>query len=150
MFTFSFTNSVLNTTISSLNLAFFHIGPLHQPFFFANLSFHSLLQPNKLVGACFLNLKKAFDSIHHKPLIDLLSSLHFPPYHINWLHSYLSACSQQVVISGTSSSSLPMTSRAPQGSIIGPLLFITYINGLCNVSVYSSKHPSFSSYQFSF
>ena len=109
MFTLSFTNSVSKTTLSPLlNLAFFHIGPLHQPCSLQTTLF-APLQTNISVGACFLDLKKAFDSVPHKMLIYLLSSLHFPPYLINWLHSYLSACSKQVTISGISSSPLPVT-----------------------------------------
>ena len=110
MFTLSFTNFVSNTTSSPLlNLAsstsVHIISPtLCKPLF----SLSSTKINNKSVNACLHDLKKAFDSVPHKPLIDRLSSLHFPPYLINWLHSHISAHSQQVIISGTSSSPLPL------------------------------------------
>ena len=50
---------------------------------FATNSFHKILQNNKAICACFLDLKKAFDSVPHAPLIDLLSSLNCPPLYLN-------------------------------------------------------------------
>ena len=65
--------------ISSTQFGFLpHLSP-SSALLFASHSFHSLLQTNKSVGACFPNLMKAFDSIPHKQLTDLLSSLHFSP-----------------------------------------------------------------------
>ena len=61
---------------------------------FATNSFHTILQNNKAICACFLDLKKAFDTVPHAPLIDLLSSLKCPPILLKWLHSYLSSRSQ--------------------------------------------------------
>ena len=83
IFTLTFTNSVSNTTLSPLlNLAIFLIGPLHLPFSLQATLFTLFY---KLINwfACFHDLKMAFDSILLKPLIDLLSSLHFPLYNIS-------------------------------------------------------------------
>ena len=51
-----------------------------------------------------------------------------------WLTSYLTGRIQYVVYDGHKSSTLNLTSGVPQGSILGPLLFIIYVNDICNVS----------------
>ena len=107
IFTLSFTNSVSNTTLSPLlNLAFFLIGPLHLPFSLQATLFTLFY---KLINwfACFHDLKMALDSVLLKPLIDLLFSLHFTLYLINWLHSYLSSRPQPIIVPGIGSSHLP-------------------------------------------
>ena len=73
-----------------------HISTTSSALLLANHCSHPLIQSTKSAGVCFLYLKKAFDSVPHKPLIDLLSSLHFTHYFIR-LHSYLSARSQEIV-----------------------------------------------------
>ena len=106
---------------------------------FATNSFHKILQNNKAICACFLDLKKAFDTVPHAPLIDLLSSLNCPPSLLKWSHSYLSSRSQQVVLNGSSSSSLPVLSGVPQRSILGPILFLIYINGITSIPLSPSS-----------
>ena len=83
------------------------------------------LQSFPSVCGFFLDLWKAFDSVPHLSLIELLLTLNFPSILVNWLHSYLLNHTQSVILSGHSSPPLPASSGVPQGSILGPLLFLS-------------------------
>ena len=82
------------------------------------------------VCAVFFHLTKAFDSVPHKPLLDSLSSLDLLPFLLPWLHSYLQGRTHQVIINCSLSSKSQVTSGVHQGSILGLLLFIIYINDI--------------------
>ena len=94
-----------------------------------------LLEEGKDICAIFLDYRKAFDSVPHRTLIDKLEGIGLNSYIIAWLSDYLTSRKQRVVIDGSISSSTEVLSGVPQGSILGPLLFLIYINGITDVEL---------------
>ena len=83
-------------------------------------------------GVIFIDLKKAFDTVNHEIIIRKLQNYGLDRNALAWFQSYLSNRSQKCLVNGKLSDSRPITCGVPQGSIIGPLLFLVYINDLPN------------------
>ena len=88
------------------------------------------LNEKKYVIGVFLDLKKAFDTVSHEILLLKLNKLGISGTPLKWFTSYLSGRSQFTEISGAKSTELAIDISVLQGSILGPILFLCFINDL--------------------
>ena len=91
------------------------------------------LDRNEHAVGVFLDLSKAFDTVDHNILLDKLEHYGIRGVALDWVRSYLSYRLQLVQFNGQCSSQQTICCGVPQGSILGPLFFLLYINDLNNV-----------------
>ena len=90
----------------------------------------TLLDDGKYSAGVFVDLKKAFDTVDHNILLKKLDYYGVRGIANEWLASYLKNRKQFVSIGGHISSTQVIQTGVPQGSVLGPLLFLLYINDL--------------------
>ena len=88
------------------------------------------LDDGKIPVSVFLDLSKAFDTLNHAILIDKLKYYGLNETSLNWFRSYLHDRQQYTEYNGTCSDVINLTTGVPQGSILGPLVFIIYMNDI--------------------
>ena len=93
-------------------------------------------------GMVMIDLQKAFDTVNHTIMSDKLGAFGCDDGSVNWFNSYLSNRSQFIDIKGTLSDRGEVTCGVPQDSILGPLLFLIYVNDMesavdCDLLLYA-------------
>ena len=90
----------------------------------------SAIDKGEIIGAIFFDVKKAFDVVNHDKLLMKLKAYIFDDVAISWVKSFLSNRKQCIIHNKLTSSMQTIKSCVPQGSVLGPVLFLLFVNDL--------------------
>ena len=88
------------------------------------------LDKGNKIDAIYMDYMKAFDTVPHRRLMSKVKAYGFPNYIVDWLEDFLIGRRQTVRINGESADEKEIKSGIPQGSVLGPLLFLLYVNDI--------------------
>ena len=97
---------------------------------FTTHEWHALLDRYQDILSVFFDFRKAFDCVPHRKLMERLTQTGFHQHILSWLCSYFNDRQQCVLVNGEHSQSTHVLSGVPHGSVLGPLLFLIYINDI--------------------
>jgi len=96
---------------------------------------YNALDSSKKTMAIFLDLAKAFDTVNHNELCNILPSFGLKNNSFKWFKNYLENRKQLVQINDSKGDEMKIQCGVPQGSVLGPILFILYINSICDLKI---------------
>ena len=102
-----------------------------------DISISKSLDKKETVDMAILDFTKAFDKVPHKRLIHKLNYYSISGSIATWIETFLIGRTQKVIVNGATSSSTVVTSGVPQGTVLGPLLFLLYINLTTSVKLFA-------------
>ena len=88
------------------------------------------LDDGKQIDVIYMDMSKAFDKVNHGSLLQNLHEFGFGGSVVQWFSSYLMGRYQRVTVVGETSDPLPVSSGIPQCSILGPMLFLSFVTNL--------------------
>lgn len=98
------------------------------------------IEKGELVASIYFDIMKAFDAVHHNVLLEKLEKAGIRGVFLNWFSTYLKGRRQKVKINGVIGDARVTTTGVPQGSCLGPLLFLIYVNGVLQLNMHGTVY----------